>query len=1119
IAPNNQEKPYEYHNKIPEDQNSEEQNGPTVAQSSKFVFGYFGKFLRVQTAPSSNVSCWPVGFVGMSKDSASCVLHDEVGFAWHRGNILEYKSFRVSMHIEDVKDKLFVAIIKALLLSGNRPLSPKELSSIIIRNNFVSLSSSAPYITVSSRILQHFKNVKDDRTALLGKFPPEMKSTRRLSYYVKQEGVPVDLKGRESQTRVNEAKEFTISNRRMSLRPKRSSEIIKRKLVTEDTDESDMDEMLEDESTSESDRTIIDDESSEVAIEYKKLKSGVTTLEFANNFEKSVGEAENENNESLPSLSTSLISDLTLFPENYDLTELWTNDLFETFSSDFSIQNVQEEKYTKEGKQEEQFSTRKRLNSEMSELLTNAEVAQLLSDQTIGDFEETVSKIESKDNLKYGRRHLRSNSLRGSTLRKACSESLGKRKQAQNKISKSDQLLTDINCDEVSAKARSPILVESPLPIYPSLYNSPVEILSQMSDMNDLETLVDFDGDDSDCKTPLMRSTSTDSFHSTHHENWFSSMSSSIPLGKVSEPKKDGTTCPVALDIDSLVFIPPSTQSAQKIWITCIENIPMFIYRIPLDLSVNTSSFTFTKDNSHFILRRADETGAVNASLLLHAGGITTESERTVILSLERHRVRLSKDRNSPLCGPWIPLNRARELARSCCLSDRLTNFLDDDLISMWSPNDILKAIQISSPFSSNSILHPSTPPSDNSKDTHAKINDQENFGTMPGIIIPADTDEQQVPSESTLLSSKFTEATVSAASPFGPYVWPPIEEKKVFTAARSAYRSNSCFGSIKRGLRQTRRTVSFPSTISPVKISKDAKDVVAVVAAKEAFREAKLAREKLKLAKLKEVEVAGTDNSDTESEDNSETSDESETENEKKILEEVPKLKINFKRIRRKINRPTILSTPKRQSIIRQKTSPEEKKQLQPTNATQAAPTETPKLIKSQSVGVDPEALKKLLDDAREKVASRKRLLKPVTPTSPPATSNAQSNSYFNNISPTTPSPAPLKVAPMALPAPLPMPQPFLPFPFAFPGFPPFPPGFPFGMLPPMPLGVPFNPFAMFGEPILEEKIEKKRKVVEEEDTEIIDVVGVDDEEKNAAEVNIKTRVEKNVKRRKNTP
>lgn len=82
------------------------------------------------------------------------------------------------------------------------------------------------------------------------------------------------------------------------------------------------------------------------------------------------------------------------------------------------------------------------------------------------------------------------------------------------------------------------------------------------------------------------------------------------------------------------------------------------------------------------IMRRLDN-GFVNGTVLLTAGGIETESERSMILSFEMERVRVPK-KESKLFGTWIPLRRAQELAVTCSLQNKLDRFLNDDINSYF---------------------------------------------------------------------------------------------------------------------------------------------------------------------------------------------------------------------------------------------------------------------------------------------------------------------------------------------------------------------------------------------------------------------------------------------------
>ncbi|KAJ1913934.1 hypothetical protein H4219_004997 [Mycoemilia scoparia] len=94
-----------------------------------------------------------------------------------------------SLHPDDARDKVFVAILKALLAMSNRPSSPKELSTCIMEHKFAMLGGATPYATVSSRISQHFKRVQEHhppRPPVLGKVADQF-NARKIHYYIASE--------------------------------------------------------------------------------------------------------------------------------------------------------------------------------------------------------------------------------------------------------------------------------------------------------------------------------------------------------------------------------------------------------------------------------------------------------------------------------------------------------------------------------------------------------------------------------------------------------------------------------------------------------------------------------------------------------------------------------------------------------------------------------------------------------------------------------------------------------------------------------------------------------------------------------------------------------------------
>ncbi|KAI8922311.1 hypothetical protein DFJ77DRAFT_506092 [Powellomyces hirtus] len=107
--------------------------------------------------------------------------------------LLTHLHFCVELYPDDAKDKVFLAIVKALLRGGNKPCTPKELSNLILKHKLTTLGGATPYATVSSRISQHFKRATDlNRSPLLGRRSLDQRNSRRLVYYVDQVGVPVN---------------------------------------------------------------------------------------------------------------------------------------------------------------------------------------------------------------------------------------------------------------------------------------------------------------------------------------------------------------------------------------------------------------------------------------------------------------------------------------------------------------------------------------------------------------------------------------------------------------------------------------------------------------------------------------------------------------------------------------------------------------------------------------------------------------------------------------------------------------------------------------------------------------------------------------------------------------
>ncbi|KXS17007.1 hypothetical protein M427DRAFT_133779 [Gonapodya prolifera JEL478] len=95
----------------------------------------------------------------------------------------------IKLHREDARDKVLVAIVRALAKTGNVPATPKELSTLILKGNLCQLGGFTPYATVSSRMSQHFKRCGEGRRApILGKW--SLEGDRKLRYYILYEDDP-----------------------------------------------------------------------------------------------------------------------------------------------------------------------------------------------------------------------------------------------------------------------------------------------------------------------------------------------------------------------------------------------------------------------------------------------------------------------------------------------------------------------------------------------------------------------------------------------------------------------------------------------------------------------------------------------------------------------------------------------------------------------------------------------------------------------------------------------------------------------------------------------------------------------------------------------------------------
>ncbi|KAJ2905958.1 hypothetical protein GGI21_004107, partial [Coemansia aciculifera] len=130
-------------------------------------------------------------------------------------------------------------------------------------------------------------------------------------------------------------------------------------------------------------------------------------------------------------------------------------------------------------------------------------------------------------------------------------------------------------------------------------------------------------------------------------------------------------------DIAASAMVATKVAVSPRVVLTIVETVPVY-------MTVVTTTEPAVAQQGKWLVRRHRllrlvENGYVNASSLLLAGGVASEQERSIVLSLEVGRFKWRRPQ-SKLYGTWIPLPRARALAATCSLNHRLGPFLNDNL-------------------------------------------------------------------------------------------------------------------------------------------------------------------------------------------------------------------------------------------------------------------------------------------------------------------------------------------------------------------------------------------------------------------------------------------------------
>ncbi|KAJ1934876.1 hypothetical protein GGF37_006208, partial [Kickxella alabastrina] len=159
--------------------------------------------------------------------------------------------------------------------------------------------------------------------------------------------------------------------------------------------------------------------------------------------------------------------------------------------------------------------------------------------------------------------------------------------------------------------------------------------------------------------------------------------STKVLVDNTDEHEETTTSCSKVVLPDPFADIPATAMVATKmavsprIVLTIVETVPVYMTVITTTEAAGSCTGKWIV-RRHRLLRLV-ENGYVNASSLLLAGGVASEQERSIVLSLEVGRFKWRRPQ-SKLYGTWIPLPRARALAATCSLNHRLGPFLNDNL-------------------------------------------------------------------------------------------------------------------------------------------------------------------------------------------------------------------------------------------------------------------------------------------------------------------------------------------------------------------------------------------------------------------------------------------------------
>ncbi|CAO3684020.1 unnamed protein product [Rhizopus stolonifer] len=644
------------------------------------------------------------------------------------------ESLPVPIHLDDAKDKVFTAILKALFRMENKPSSPKELANIIVKHKYATLGGATPFATVSSRISQHFKKAAEHnppRAPLLAKHVDQNHS-RKINYSLAIDSV-------SSATEEEETHELVGRTARKPSRSSNESHVLKKRKVDSSLDRRRKSSACTLPGFTETASDVENDSISEHADYHEEmLKDSEKELDIsAIKRPKSskdvkppfLGSLQEETTAKKPSFSFNsgfpgehefwmpfsfehdfenvLIHDPStvhhipfniVTPESISVSEL--DDYFASSSSSATSRS-----HRKSFPSATIHPNDKSLLQKVLLTSVTREVAERIDKEKEVIQEEIPKIIIKKAQLEPEQASGKLTSQKSAKLINS---------SCLMDVENSEDFIK-FEEDEKSEAPPPPAVIALPTPILPvpikkdllpandsassaaalsvlewlkfmNIQNINLPTLQQMA--SNLQTLQQTSPTFDLAKTmagyiqPLTKSANNNDNPSSSSPTTASvdikSILARFPLMETFL-RKDNTAKPTTPShspspTETRLF---NTNGTEPIVNTLTPMKPPMFITVIDQIAVCVTVLEKT-ETTHRIMRRLD-TCFVNGTSLLEAGGIETESERSMILSFEMNRVRMTKVK-SPLFGTWIPLRRAQELAITCSVQHKLSHFLDDSI-------------------------------------------------------------------------------------------------------------------------------------------------------------------------------------------------------------------------------------------------------------------------------------------------------------------------------------------------------------------------------------------------------------------------------------------------------